>query len=141
MGTGVAGALLEAANGPIERDAMAKGPVAVGDVVVTDAYDLDAEYVIHAVAMSHSGPHRLATLDGVREATRGALQRADDLGCESLVLPLLGCGSGGLHTHEAAPVLCDTVRAYEPVTLRNVRVIGYSDRQVELLERAVDGDN
>jgi O-acetyl-ADP-ribose deacetylase (regulator of RNase III) len=142
MGTGVAGVLLHAANGPIERDAVAQGPVELGAVVVTDAYDLDAEYVIHAAAMRHTGPHRLATPESVREATRNSLEKADELGCASLVIPLLGCGSGGLHTHEGTAVVCDTIRAHEPETLRDVRVIGQSDRQVELLERAVrDADD
>lgn len=102
---------------------------------MTDAYGLDATYVIHAAAMSHSGPHRLATAESIREATRNALETADDLGCESLVIPLLGCGSGGFHTHEGAPLVCEEVRSYEPDVLDDVRVIGYSDREVEILER------
>ncbi|WP_321169067.1 macro domain-containing protein [Halorubrum sp. CBA1125] len=103
-------------------------------------YDLDAEYVIHAAAMSHSGPHPLATAESVREATRHSLGTADDLDCESLVLPLLGCGSGGFHTHEGASLICEEIRGYEPTTLDDVRVIGYSDRERDLLQQAVDDD-
>lgn len=58
MGTGVAGALLDAADGPLERDARVRGPVELGEVVVTEAYGLDADYVVHAAAMSHAGPPR-----------------------------------------------------------------------------------
>lgn len=137
MGSGVAGALLDAANGALERDAVARGPVELGDVIVTDAYDLDADYVIHAAAMSHSGPHPIATAESIREATRNALETADDLDCESLVLPLLGCGSGGFHTHEGASLICDEIRAYEPITLEDVRVIAYSDRDRDILRQLV----
>lgn len=138
MGSGVAGALLDAANGPLEREVVAHGPVELGDIVVTEAYDLDADYVIHAAAMSHSGPHPVATAESIREATRRSLETADDLDCESLVLPLLGCGSGGFHTPEGASLICDEIQAYEPTTLEDVRVIGYSDRERDLLQQVVD---
>lgn len=90
MGSGVAGALLDAANGPLERDAVARGQVELGDVIVTDTYDLDGDYVIHAAAMSHSGPHPIATAEDIREATQKSLKTADDPDCESLVPPLFG---------------------------------------------------
>lgn len=43
---------------------------------MTDAYDLDAEYVIHAAAMPHYGDGR-ATEESIRDATRNSLHRAD----------------------------------------------------------------
>ncbi|SEO18467.1 O-acetyl-ADP-ribose deacetylase (regulator of RNase III), contains Macro domain [Halorientalis persicus] len=136
MGSGVAGTLLDAANGPLERDAVACGPVELG-TVVTDAYDLDADYVIHAAAMSHSGPHPIATAKSLREATQNSLETADELGCESLVLPLLGCGSGGFHTNEGASLICDEIWAYEPTTLEHVRVIAYSNRERDIIRQLV----
>lgn len=138
MGGGVAGALLDKATESLERAAKARGPVDLGEVVVTDAYELDAEYVIHAAAMSHSGPHPLVTAQSIRDATRNALETADELDCESLVIPLLGCGSGGFHTHEGASLICEEIWTYEPTALDDVRVIGYSDREFELLERTVN---
>src|SRR6056297_3904658 len=94
MGSGVAGALRRRAGAEINEEAMAAGPVDLGGVAVTDAYDLDAEFVVHAAAMPHYGDGR-ATAESVRDATRNSLARADDLGCESLVLPALGCGVAG----------------------------------------------
>lgn len=138
MGSGVAGALLGKAGSQLERAARAHGPIELGEVVVMDAYGLDAEYVIHAAAMSHSGPHRIATAESISEATRNALELTDELSCRSLVLPLLGCGSGGFHTHEAVPIICEEISTYHPTTLGDVRVIGYTDREYELLEQFVD---
>ncbi len=94
MGSGVAGALRRGANGPIGEAAVSNGPIDLGAVAVTDAYDLDADYVIHAAAMPHCGDGR-ATAESIRDATRNALAKADELGCESLVVPILGTGSGG----------------------------------------------
>lgn len=137
MGTGVAGALLDAADGPIEREAVAQGPIERGDVVVTDAYDLDAEDVVHAAAMSHTGPHPIATPESVREATRHSLEAADDLGAASVVIPLLGCGGGGFPTREGARLICEGVRDYDPDVLTDVRVIGNTDREYRTVEEVV----
>ncbi|MEF8800046.1 MAG: macro domain-containing protein [Halolamina sp.] len=95
MGSGVAGALRRHANGPINEEAVSKGPIDLGAVAVTDAYELDAEYVIHAVAMPHYGDGR-ATPGSIRAATRNSFEKADELDCESLVVPVLGTGAAGV---------------------------------------------
>ena len=138
MGSGVAGALLRAADGPIEREARAQGPIDLGEVAVTDAYEIDADYVIHAAVVRHGGVRERATLDGIERATENALSRADELECRSLVLPALGCGNGGVYIREGGERICRTVRAYEPVSLEDVRVIGYTDRERTALEAAAE---
>jgi O-acetyl-ADP-ribose deacetylase (regulator of RNase III) len=55
MGSGVAGALRRGAGEQIHEAAVEQGPVDLGEVAVTDAYDLDAEWVVHAAAMPHYG--------------------------------------------------------------------------------------
>lgn len=129
MGSGVAGALRRGANGPINEAAVSKGPVDLGEVAVTDAYDLDAEYVVHAAAMPHYGDGQ-ATEESIRAATRNALDRADDLGCESVVVPVLGTGAAGFSFEEGARFVCEEVRAHEPTTLADVRVIAYAPDEV-----------
>ncbi|WP_144925312.1 macro domain-containing protein [Halorubrum salsamenti] len=128
MGSGVAGALRRNAGGPINDEAVSKGPIDLGAVAVTDAYDFDADYVIHAAAMPHYGDGR-ATVESVREATRNALAKADDLGCESVVVPVLGTGAAGLDFEAGARCVCETIDAYDPATLSDVRVIAYSDAE------------
>jgi O-acetyl-ADP-ribose deacetylase (regulator of RNase III) len=130
MGSGVAGALRRGANGPINEEAVSKGPVDLGEVAVTDAYELDADVVIHAAAMPHYGDGR-ATAESIREATRNALERADELGCESIVVPILGTGAAGFDVADGAELVCDVIARYEPTTLRDVRVIAYSDAEYE----------
>ena len=135
MGSGVAGALRRGAGEEIDDAAMAKGPIDLGGVAVTDAFDLDAEYVIHAAAMPHHGDGQ-ATEESIREATRNALARADELGCESLVLPALGCGVAGFDLDVGASIIAEEIGSYEPETLSDVRVIAYSDEEYETI-RAV----
>jgi len=137
MGSGVAGALRRGANGPINEEAISKGPVELGEVAVTDAYDLDAEYVVHAAAMPHYGDGQ-ATRSSIREATRNALAKADELGCVSLVLPVLGTGAAGFDFETGARAVCKAVRDYEPAGLPKVRIIAYSEAEFETLERVAD---
>ena len=137
MGSGVAGALRRGANGPIDEAAVSKGPVDLGGIAVTDAYELDAEYVIHAAAMPHYGDGR-ATEESIREATRRALERADELGCQSLVVPVLGTGAAGFEFDTGAELVCEVVRAYEPTNLVDVRLIAYSDREYRTLSGIAD---
>lgn len=137
MGSGVAGALRRRADGPINEAAMAKGPVDLGDVAVTDGFGLDTEHVIHAAAMPHHGDGQ-ATESSIREATHNALAKADDLGCESVVLPVLGTGAAGFDFATGARIVCLTVWEYETQGLTDVRVIAYSNKEYRTLERIAD---
>ncbi|WP_440769149.1 macro domain-containing protein [Natronorubrum sp. DTA28] len=135
MGSGVAGALRRGAGEEINEEAMDEGPADLGEVAVTDAYDLDADYVIHAAAMPHYGDGQ-ATTESIRDATRNALERADDLGCQSLVLPALGCGVAGFDLADGAEIIDEEIRDYEPDVLEDVRFIAYSDEEYDTVRAA-----
>lgn len=135
MGSGVAGALRSAAGDELNEAAVAKGPVELGEVAVTDAFDLDAEYVIHAAAMPHYGDGQ-ATESSIREGTQNALEAADERGCRSVVIPALGCGVAGFSLAEGAGLICEEIDAYQPENLEDVRFIAYSDEEVETVREA-----
>ncbi|MBB6645261.1 macro domain-containing protein [Halobellus ruber] len=126
MGSGVAGALRRVGGEALNAAAVASGPVELGGVAVTDAYDLDADYVIHAAAMPHYGDGQ-ATAESIRSATRRALDRADDLGCESVVIPALGCGVAGFELAAGARIILEEIDRFDPESLSDVRFIAYSD--------------
>lgn len=132
MGSGVAGALRRGANGPINDDAVQEGPVELGAVAVTDAYELDAEFVVHAAAMPHYGDGK-ATPESVREATRNALREADERGAMSVVLPALGCGIAGFDLRDGGRIICEEIRRFDPTSLEDVRLIAYSGEEHETL--------
>lgn len=132
MGSGVAGALRRRGGEQLNTDAVEQGPINLGEVVVTDAYELDAEYVIHAAAMPHHGD-RKATHKSIEDATQNTLERADALGARSIVIPALGCGVAGFDLHQGATIICETIAGYEPRTLEDVRVIAYSDDEYKTI--------
>jgi O-acetyl-ADP-ribose deacetylase (regulator of RNase III) len=135
MGSGVAGALRRGAGGDINEEAVSQGPIDLGAVAVTDAYDLDADWVIHAAAMPHHGDGE-ATAESIRDATRNSLERADELGCASLVVPALGCGVAGFDLREGAALICEELARYDPDSVSEVLVIGYSDDEVAAIREA-----
>ena len=109
MGGGVAGALKRAGGPEVEAEALAKGPIPVGEAVATTAGRLRAKYVIHAAVMAQD----LRTDAGmIRRATRNSLLRADELGLESIAFPALGTGVGGFPLGECARIMVGEVRRH-----------------------------
>ena len=79
-------------------------PLDVGAAVVTTAGGLAAEFVIHAVV---SSPTKPVTVEGVRQAVRGVLLRAQDWELRRIATPLLGRGKAELSLEDAARALVD----------------------------------
>lgn len=132
MGSGVAGALKRGAGPELNEEAVSKGPIDLGEVAVTDAYDLDADHVIHAAAMPHYGDGK-TTESSIQSATENSLTTADSLGATSLVIPALGCGVAGFPLTEGARIICETIEDYEPDSLSDVRFIAYSDDEYKTI--------
>jgi O-acetyl-ADP-ribose deacetylase (regulator of RNase III) len=135
MGSGVAGALREAGGEQLNDEAVGKGPVDLGGVIVTDAFELDADYVVHAAAMEPGGT---ATAESIRKAARNALEAADERGCESLVMPALGTGVAGFSTEEGARIVARVIADFEPDSLRDVRFVASGAHASETVRRVAD---
>jgi O-acetyl-ADP-ribose deacetylase (regulator of RNase III) len=117
MGAGVAGAIKRAGGEQIEREAVAKGPIAVGDAVATGAGRLNARWVVHGAVMGQD-LHTNAEL--VRRTTRRCLEVADELGARSLALPAFGTGVGGFSLDECATIMVEEARRFVPQSLQEV---------------------
>jgi O-acetyl-ADP-ribose deacetylase len=137
MGAGVAGAIKRAGGEEIEREAVAKGPIALGDAVVTGAGRLTAKWVVHGAVMGQD----LRT-DGelVRKTTARCLEVAEEAGARSLALPAFGTGVGGFPLEDCARIMIDAVRAYEATTLERV-VLAVFGAQAERAFHAALGRN
>ncbi len=109
MGGGVAGAIKRAGGEEIEREAMAQGPIAVGEAVVTGAGRLPARHVIHAAAM---GQDLQTDAAKIRAATRAALRRAEERGLRRVAFPALGTGVGGFSVERCAELMLGEVERH-----------------------------
>ena len=117
MGAGVAGAIKRAGGEGIEREAVARGPIEVGEAVATGAGRLPAKWVIHGAVMGQDLRTDAAL---VRRTTESCLRVADEAGARSLALPAFGTGVGGFPLEECARIMVEAVRAYAPSSLRQV---------------------
>ena len=136
MGAGVAGAIKRAGGEEIEREAVAKGPIEVGDAVATGAGRLRARHVIHGAVM---GQDLRTNADLVQRTTRRCLEVADELGARSLALPAFGTGVGGFPLGDCAQIMVGVARAYEPRALERV-VFAVFGAEAESAFRAALGE-
>ena len=134
MGSGVAGAIKRAGGEEIEREAVGKGPIEVGDAVATGGGRLKARHVIHGAAM---GQDLKTNAELVERTTRRCLEVADELGAESVALPAFGTGVGGFPVDECARVMVDAVRGFRPRTVRRVVFAVFGDEARTAFEKAV----
>jgi O-acetyl-ADP-ribose deacetylase (regulator of RNase III) len=136
MGAGVAGALKRAGGPEIEAEAMAQGPIPVGEAVATGAGRLRARWVVHGAVM---GQDLVTNADLVGRTTASCLRVADELGARTLALPAFGTGVGGFPLDECAALMVDAVRAHEPRTLERVVFAVFGDPAREAFEAALAG--
>lgn len=136
MGAGVAGAIKQAGGAEIETEAVAKGPIEIGEAVATGAGRLSAKHVIHAAVM---GQDLRTDADLIRRTTRRTLEVADELGARSLALPAFGTGVGGFPLDECATIMVSEARAHEPRALERLLFAVYGDEAELAFSRALSG--
>ena len=102
MGSGVAGAIKRKGGMEIEKEAVSKGPIPVGEAAITGGGKLPAKYVIHAAAM---GQDLVTDSDKIANATTNSLLRAEELEIQSIAFPALGTGVGGFSVSKAAEIM------------------------------------
>jgi O-acetyl-ADP-ribose deacetylase (regulator of RNase III) len=134
MGAGVAGAIKGAGGEEIEREAVAKGPIEVGDAVATNAGRLKAQWVVHGAVM---GRDLRTNADLVRRTTRRCLEVADELGARSLALPAFGTGVGRFPLAECAEIMVAEASAFQPETLERVVFAVFGNEARDAFETAL----
>lgn len=107
MGGGVAAALKKKGGTAIEDEAVAKGPVAVGDVIITGAGDLKARHVVHAAVMAMDFK---TDETAIYEAALESLRAADELGAKTIAFPAFGTGVGRIEPDVSATAMLQAVK-------------------------------
>ncbi|TAK60917.1 MAG: macro domain-containing protein [Bacteroidetes bacterium] len=102
MGAGVAGAIKRKGGQQIEKEAIAQGPVEVGEAVATIAGALKAKYVLHAAVM---GQDLHTDAEKIKTATRNTLKLAENKKIASVSFPAIGTGVGGFEIHYCAKLM------------------------------------
>jgi len=106
-GGGVAGAIHKAAGPELEKEAIPLGPIRPGEAVITGAYKLPNEYVIHCLGPVYGINYPEAEL--LANCYRNALTLADRYKLESVAFPAISTGIFGYPLEKAAPVAIQAV--------------------------------
>jgi O-acetyl-ADP-ribose deacetylase (regulator of RNase III) len=137
MGGGVAGAIKRAGGPTIEKEAVQRAPIAVGEAVATTAGKLEAKYVIHAPTMAR--PAMNTNLTSVEKATTAALNVARKLRLTSIAIPGMGTGVGGVPVREAALTMIEAIKRHlsDGTTLKHIFLISIDEELTSAFESAL----
>ncbi len=138
MGGGVAGAIKAAGGRIIEQEAMKKGPVNLGQAIITSAGSLKAKYVVHAATMKMDFK---TDEEIIRRATYSSLICAQENKLSSIAFCALGCGTGRFSLQAASKIMAQEVFRYlwqvkEP-TLEKIIFVLNSDKSFKVFEKNV----
>ncbi len=140
-GGGVAGAIARAAGPELQFACdeliAARGPLATGEAVATDSFELPAGRVIHTVGPVY-GRHGGEEAALLAAAHRSAIDLAAGLSLSSVAFPAISCGIYGYPLEEAAPIaISTTAEALDAHDIALVRFCLLGERDLEAFERAL----
>ncbi|MGQ9618876.1 MAG: macro domain-containing protein [Candidatus Aminicenantia bacterium] len=121
MGGGVAGAIKRAGGSEIEKEAVLKGPIPIGEAISTSAGKLKVKYIIHSAVM---GRDLKTSGEYIRRATISALREAENLKLKNIAFPALGTGVGGFPYDECARIMKNAIIEFEKESL-SIEEIGF----------------
>ena len=108
MGGGVSGAILRAGGQEIMIDAAKKVPAKLGDVVVTTAGRLNAQYIFHAITIEqYSDEAEPAKI--VRQCVSRCFDLLDALALQSIAFPAIGAGVAGFSYEDVAVEMASVI--------------------------------
>ena len=126
-GGGVDGAIHRRGGPEILRECRALraghlgGGLPAGQAVATTAGGLPARWVIHTVGPVWSDSEDRSAV--LASAYRESLLVAEELGAASVAFPAISAGAYGWPMDDAARIAVETVRAHEPIAVREVRFV------------------
>ncbi len=107
-GGGVAGAIHRAAGPGLAEACRPLAPIAPGEAVITDAFELPNDYIIHCLGPVYGRDEPAAEL--LAGCYRQVLELADAYGIDAVAAPAISTGAFGFPMEEAARVACTTLR-------------------------------
>ena len=128
MGGGVAGAIKRIGGTEIEKQAISKAPIKIGNAVATTAGNLSCKYVIHAPTMEK--PAMKIGVENVKLATEAALKKGEELGLKSIAIPGMGTGVGGVSYEKAAETMAKIAKNFES-KFEKIILIDRNDEMIE----------
>ena len=109
------------------------GRIAPGDAAATDAFALDAKFIIHTVGpIWRDGEH--GEFETLASCYRKSLELAEGLGCESIAFPLISTGIYGFPKDRALDIALVTIREFLEGSDLDVTLVVFDSTAFKLAE-------
>jgi len=136
MTEGVAGAIKAAGGDAIEKEAVANAPLAVGAAIATTAGTLHNLTIIHVAVAAEPGG--TSSPDAVKRAAAAALALVEEIKLESVAIPGLGTGAGGLSPDDSAAAIFEALKAHKPKSLSDVTLVSQDETMVAAFAKVLE---
>lgn len=136
MAEGVSAAIKAEGGDEIEKEAVAKAPLAVGTAIATTAGRLQNLYVIHvALAGEPGGP---SSRENVKLAAAAVLALAEELKVESVAIPGLGTGAGKVPPKDSAAAIIEAITAHRAKSITDITLVDRDETMVAAFANALE---
>lgn len=109
------------------------GPLNVSDVAVTPAFALNAKYIIHTVGPKWNGGDSGEAV-ALANCYRGALNKALELGCQSIAFPLISSGVFKFPKDSALKIALNAIGEFLQSNEMDVRLVVFDRKSFEVSE-------
>jgi O-acetyl-ADP-ribose deacetylase (regulator of RNase III) len=135
IGGGVAGAIHRTAGPELARECQQYAPIKPGEAVITRAYGLPNDYVIHCLGPVYGVDHPESTL--LANCYQNSLKLAEENNIDSIAFPAISTGVFGYPIEEATEVVFSVINRINQtlVNLRKIRFVLYSQSDFEVYQR------
>lgn len=134
MGSGVAGSLRDKGGEKLNESAILKGPVDKGKAVRTDGFELNCDFVYHAASMAHYD-NGVSTPESIKSSLEKCLKFAEEDSVNSVAVPLVGCGIGGVPITTGARVIRDVINNFSFSSVDKITIVAYKENEYEIIKR------
>ena len=129
----------------LKRELAAFGRCNVGDAILTHAYNLPCEYIIHTVGPIWNGDEKV--FKTIESCYRHCLEIALDQDFESIAFPLIATGTFGCPTDKAIQIAINTINSFlidydldVYLVVYNSEAFGISQKLVEDVKSYINAD-
>ena len=134
-GGGVDGAINKKAGPDLGRAMLKFGGTPTGTAVYTSAFDLNADYVIHAVGPRYQdGEHGEEEL--LSNAYQSVMKLAQKLEVNSLAIPFLSTGVYGYPLEDAVKIAVETVKKFDLEA--RIYFVAFDESTEEIAKKCLD---
>jgi O-acetyl-ADP-ribose deacetylase (regulator of RNase III) len=137
-GGGVAGAIHRAAGPELEKVCRPLAPIAPGEAVITEAFQLPNDWVIHCLGPVYGRDKPEDQL--LANCYRNALRLAENHQIGSVAFPAISTGIFGYPIQQAARVILQTLRdeADTLTVVEHIRMVLYSEQDKQLFAKTLE---